>query len=65
MHYENIYIINIYDNNYRMSDTYRVIAKDELNAIKEVTIRLINECDSNIDDIDIQYIEELIENDEL
>lgn len=59
------YIVNIYDNNYRMSDTYRVIAKDELNAIKEVTIRLINECDSNIDDIDIQYIEELIENDEL
>lgn len=59
------YIIDIYDNNYRMSDTYMVIAKDKLNAIKEVTIRLINECDSNIDDIDIQNIKELIENDEL
>lgn len=58
------YLIDIYDNNYRMSDSYMVIAKDKLNAIKEVTIRLINECDSNIDDIDIQNIEEVIENDE-
>lgn len=55
-----IYIIDIYDNNYRMSDSYIVIAKDKLNAIKEVTIQLLNECDSNIDDIDIQNIEELI-----
>lgn len=59
------YLIDIYDNNYRMSDSYMVIAKDKLNAIKEVTIRLLNECDSNIDDIDIINIEELIENDEL
>lgn len=59
------YLIDIYDNNYRMSDSYMIIAKDKLNAIKEVTIRLINECDSNIDDIDIINIEELIENDEL
>ena len=59
------YVIDIYDNNYRMSDSYMVIAKDKLNAIKEVTIRLINECDSNIDDIDIINIEELIEDDEL
>lgn len=59
------YVIDIYDNNYRMSDSYIVIAKDKLNAIKEVTIRLLNECDSNIDDIDIQNIEELIENDGL
>ena len=59
------YLIDIYDNNYRMSDSYMIIAKDKLNAIKEVTIRLINECDSNIDDIDIQNVEELIENDEL
>ena len=59
------YVIDIYDNNYRMWDSYMVIAKDKLNAIKEVTIRLLNECDSNIDDIDIINIEELIENDEL
>lgn len=59
------YVIDIYDNNYRMSDSYMVIAKDKLNAIKEVTIRLINECDSNINDIDIQNIKEVIENDEL
>lgn len=58
------YIIDIHDNNYKINDTYRVIAKDKLNAIKEVTIRLINECDSNIDDIDIQDIKELVENDE-
>ena len=55
------YVIDVYDNNYRMSDSYMVIAKDKLNAIKEVTIRLINECDSNIDDIDIQNIKEVIE----
>ena len=55
------YVIDIYDNNYRMNDSYMVIAKDKLNAIKEVTIRLINECDSNIDDIDIQNIKEVIE----
>ena len=59
------YIIDIYDNNYKMNDSYMVIAKDKLNAIKEVTIRLINECDSSIDDINIQNIEEVIENDEL
>lgn len=59
------YLIDIYDNNYRMSDSYIVIAKDKLNAIKEVTIQLLNECDSSIDDIDIQNVEELIENDEL
>ena len=58
------YVIDVYYNNYKMSDSYMVIAKDKLNAIKEVTIRLLNECDSNIDDIDIQNIEELIENDE-
>ena len=58
------YIINVYDNNYRTNETYTVIAKDKLNAVKEVTIRLINEYDSDIDDMDIQYIEELIENDE-
>ena len=55
-----LYVIDIYDNNYRMSDSYIIIAKDKLNAIKEVTIQLINECDSNIDDIDIQNVEELI-----
>ena len=59
-----LYIIDIYDNNYRMSDSYIVIAKDKLNAIKEVTILLINECDSNIDDIDIINIEEVTKNDE-
>lgn len=59
------YIIDIYDNNYRMNDTYRVIAKDKLNAIKEVTVRLINECDSDIYNIDIQDVKELLENDEL
>ena len=59
------YVIDIYNNNYKMSDSYMVIAKDKLNAIKEVTIRLINECDSSIDDIDIQNVEELIENDKL
>lgn len=56
------YIIDIC---YRMSDTYRVIAKDKLNAVKEITIRLINECNSDIDSIDIQNVKELIENDEL
>ena len=59
------YVIDVYYNNYRLNDSYMVIAKDKLNAIKEVTIRLINECDSSIDDIDIQNIEEVIENDEL
>ena len=54
-----IYVIDIYDNNYKMSDSYMVIAKDELNAIKKVTIRLINECDSDIDDIDIINVEEV------
>ena len=51
--------------NYRIGNTYRVIAKDELNAIKEVTIRLMHECDNNIDDIDIQDVKELIDDDEL
>ena len=53
------YVINIYDNNHQMSDSYMVVAEDELNAIKEVTIRLLNECDSNIDDINIQNIKEV------
>ena len=41
------YVIDVYDNNYRMSDSYIVIAKDELNAIKKVIIRSINRHDSN------------------
>ena len=53
------YVIDIYDNNHKMSDSYMVVAQDELNAIKNVTIRLINECDSSIDDINIQNIKEI------
>ena len=44
------YVIDIYDNNHKMSDSYIVVAQDERNAI----IRLINECDSNINDINIR-----------
>lgn len=62
------YRIYIFNNKYRTSDTYIIIAKDKLNAVKQLVLGLINEPEIqyyNIDDIDIQYIEELIENDEL
>lgn len=62
------YRIYIFNNKYRTSDTYIIIAKDKLNAVKQLVLGLINESEIqyyNIDDIDIQYIEELIENDEL
>lgn len=62
------YRIYIFNNKYRTSDTYIIIAKDKLNAVKQLVLELINEPEIqyyNIDDIDIQYIEELIEDDEL
>lgn len=60
-----LYRIVIYENEDRTTSEFYIHSKDKLNAIKDIIVYFINNTQYNIDNIDIQYIEELIEDDEL
>lgn len=60
-----LYRIVIYENEDKTTSEFYIYSKDKLNTIKDITEYFINNAQYNIDNIDIEFVEELIENDEL